>query len=500
MYKIGLIYIAVILFADSTLCQQPELPPEFNDIQNKLNEIPGLGNNAPTIEEIIEAAQKKCEENGGKEAFDRLMVAKDEIQECFQSNFNLTHIEGELNEKRKNGSMDEVFAKYCKKRPIIEACLKNLTNAVEPCLEESEKSSVKLLVSITENFIDFGCYKDGDRLAMFLAEGGLECVKNKSAELESCANKTLSHRIPANFALTSVPLLVFNNDGCQDYFNLQSCVVSTLEGCSDHTSANLVDAMFKFIRRSTPCKDYKQPSSTLGRSNRRVIRDTTNNPELSALLQAYDKLKQKYEPHCLQNGGSKARNEFQEGLVQVEKCQKTVQTNFMRKLEEVRGFAYDYMCKDFRYGLRGCLSNLTTKMEACSSRAEKYVPKFGLEIYDSLFNYQCKDEARALKMVLGEQDYCMKTILSSTDVCIGKTKHIRDYSKEAVVTKSELCSDLKLLKNCFVDMASQKCPGNTNINDLVKGFTDSIYAPCSSCNLTISLLLTLILILLTKVF
>ncbi|KAF5287541.1 hypothetical protein FQR65_LT12212 [Abscondita terminalis] len=480
--------------------QQPELPVELGGFQTKINEIPGLdlSENAPSVEEIIATAQEKCEKNGGKEAFDRLMVAKDEIQTCFESNFNLTQIEAELTEKRKTGSMDEVFAKYCKKRPVIEKCLKDLTGAVEPCLEDGEKSSMKLLVNITNTFIDFGCFKDGDRIAMFLAEGGLECVKSKSAELEECANKTLSNRIPKNFALSSLPLLVLNNDGCKDYHNLQTCVVHTLETCKDHISANLVDAIFKFVRRSTPCKDYNMPSSVIGTSQRRVIRSNGNSLELDALLQAYDKFKQKYEPHCLQNGGSKARNEFHEALFQVEKCQNTVQTNFMRKLEEVKGFAYDYMCNEFRYGLRGCLSNLTNKMEACLSRLEKYVPKFGLEIYDSLFKYQCKDNARALKMVLGEQDYCMKTILGSTDACIDKTKHIRDYSQEAVITKSELCSDLKLLKNCFIDMGSQKCPGNNNINDLVKGFTDAIYAPCSGCNLTISLILMLVLLTLGK--
>lgn len=34
---------------------------------------------------------------------------------------------------------------------------------------------------------------------------------------------------------------------------LQHCVVKELERCEETTPANLVDAMFKFIRNETPC-------------------------------------------------------------------------------------------------------------------------------------------------------------------------------------------------------------------------------------------------------
>lgn len=57
------------------------------------------------------------------------------------------------------------------------------------------------------------------------------------------------------------------------------------------------------------------------------------------------------------------------------------------------------MCSDFRQGIRTCLNNVVTKIEHCSSYSEKYVPKFGVEIYDSVFNYYCKDDALALKSI-----------------------------------------------------------------------------------------------------
>lgn len=87
-------------------------------------------------------------------------------------------------------------------------------------------------------------------------------------------------------------------------------------------------------------------------------------------------------------------------MTEVEKCQNIVQTKFIKRNEELKELSYDYMCKEYRLGLRECLVSLTGKIEQCSSPSEKYVPKFGLEIYDSIFKFHCKDDARALKSTI----------------------------------------------------------------------------------------------------
>lgn len=44
-------------------------------------------------------------------------------------------------------------------------------------------------------------------------------------------------------------------------FKLQSCIVKDLEECSDPTPANIVDSIFNFIRRATPCQNMMAPES-----------------------------------------------------------------------------------------------------------------------------------------------------------------------------------------------------------------------------------------------
>lgn len=61
--------------------------------------------------------------------------------------------------------MDEVFGKYCNKRPQLKECIKKTTDAAEPCMEEAEKQALNVTEHILEKIGDFVCYNDGDRIA-----------------------------------------------------------------------------------------------------------------------------------------------------------------------------------------------------------------------------------------------------------------------------------------------------------------------------------------------
>lgn len=61
--------------------------------------------------------------------------------------------------------MDEVFGKYCKKRPDLKECMLKTYNAAKPCLEESEINAINVTAQILSELGDFACFKDGDRIA-----------------------------------------------------------------------------------------------------------------------------------------------------------------------------------------------------------------------------------------------------------------------------------------------------------------------------------------------
>lgn len=44
---------------------------------------------------------------------------------------------------------------------------------------------------------------------------------------------------------------------CSSFDELHKCTVAKLEKCKENTPANIVDAVFKFTRKVSPCRDYK---------------------------------------------------------------------------------------------------------------------------------------------------------------------------------------------------------------------------------------------------
>jgi len=244
-------WICVTLLVLLGTAWSQELPDNLQHLKDKLGA-------SLSLEDVQGAAKAKCEKNGGAEAFDKLETAGGDLAECIQSNFNITQIKEEIAIKRKTGDLDEVFEKYCGRVPVVKKCVQTAAEAAKACMEEKEKEALKLLLNVTDSLATFACHKDGDRIAMFIAEGGPECIQSRQSDLERCANETLSHRIPTDISLNNLPSFGEDDteEACKDFSKLQTCAVKALEHCEDSTPANIVDALFKFIRRVSPCSAF----------------------------------------------------------------------------------------------------------------------------------------------------------------------------------------------------------------------------------------------------
>ncbi|CAG9817050.1 unnamed protein product [Phaedon cochleariae] len=95
-------------------------------------------------------------------------ACKDVKQKRSISLINIETLKNEVEEAKKTGSMDEVFGRYCNKRPQMTDCLKKTRDAIAPCLEENEKNAINFTANIVKQLGDFACVKDGDRIAQAL--------------------------------------------------------------------------------------------------------------------------------------------------------------------------------------------------------------------------------------------------------------------------------------------------------------------------------------------
>lgn len=120
-----------------------------------------------------------------------------------------------------------------------------------------------VFTDIVSNLLNFVCHKDGDQIALFIAEKGPECFTDKKDEMIVCLNSTFGSYLPddldttnlENNALPEMPSLTIGPEQCEKMDELQKCIVAVLEKCEETTPANLVESAFKFIRQETPCKN-----------------------------------------------------------------------------------------------------------------------------------------------------------------------------------------------------------------------------------------------------
>jgi len=214
-----------------------------------LNQIPGLSNlpiSNLSQEGIETAFRDKCKNQTNDDTqFDKILQGKTAFENCSTGLLNFTTLQDEIEAAKPTGNLDEVFAKYCRRVPTLINCAKEFYKTVKPCLSETEQDSAKLAANITQSMYDFLCYRDGDRIAMFIAEGGVECVQSKQTEIQNCAKSVFGEN-PQSFPTEK-------EKQCKTVQDLQTCVVNDLEKCSEPTPANIIDALFKYVRRLAKC-------------------------------------------------------------------------------------------------------------------------------------------------------------------------------------------------------------------------------------------------------
>lgn len=230
------------------------LPPELKD---KIDE-----NQLETLKNKTKVQFKnKCEQNGGEEAYEKAQNAGADFTKCLQGLVDMSMLQAEIENAKPNGNVDEVFKKYCAKKTDFLGCAKQMLDTTKSCFSPGERENIKIIQNVTDQLAEFVCFKDGDRIALFIAEGGQECLESKREEIQGCTKKVFGSEVNVslqldNMSTENMPQLKFDKEQCNQMSQLQVCVVDVLTNCTKPTSANIMESLFKFIRKSTPCKKY----------------------------------------------------------------------------------------------------------------------------------------------------------------------------------------------------------------------------------------------------
>ncbi|XP_068630802.1 27 kDa hemolymph protein-like [Battus philenor] len=197
--------------------------------------------------------KQQCKKSGAEDKVDDVEKVIKDFVDCLKGLFDVEVLKREIEEAKPNGALDEVFKKYCAKSPQLKTCIHSLTAGVAPCLDQTSRDNIGSANNATDQLIDFVCYKDGDRIALFIAEGGPECFQEKSGSIRQCAEK-----LKSSVSSIEAAQILSLTDQCGKYEELTTCVVKALEECSTPTPANMAESLFRYVRNGTPCKTQKQ--------------------------------------------------------------------------------------------------------------------------------------------------------------------------------------------------------------------------------------------------
>ncbi|XP_026333247.1 27 kDa glycoprotein-like [Hyposmocoma kahamanoa] len=189
-----------------------------------------------------------CTKNGASEHLQDVKAAITAFGDCLKGLIDIETITDEIKKAMPNGELDEVFKKYCEKTPQLKNCLYTMLEGVKPCMDSAIRSHIGDIKNGTSQLLEFICYKDGDRIALFYAEGGPACLQSKIAELRDCGQK-LKDSVSTVEEAKAMSL----DTQCHKYDELTSCMVTELEKCDTPTPGNMAESLFKYIRNTSPC-------------------------------------------------------------------------------------------------------------------------------------------------------------------------------------------------------------------------------------------------------
>ncbi|XP_039499125.1 27 kDa hemolymph protein [Drosophila santomea] len=258
---------AVLGSVDLAASLDPSLLENVDVDQLKASYLPpGLQNANVTLADFQKLLQSKCEKanaNLPKGSVNSTALGKSieeaglQLVECLAGLANVTEIQAEIEEASPKGDLDVVFEKYCLRLPQAKSCLKNFNDALLPCLTTDEKAHNAVLQRIADKLLEFICYKNGDQIALFIAEEGPECLQQSRDGIASCLNSSFAGYLPKAFSPEwDLPQLVLGPKQCVDLYSFETCTVTLLEKCRTITPSNIVESMFRYVRKESSCQPH----------------------------------------------------------------------------------------------------------------------------------------------------------------------------------------------------------------------------------------------------
>uniref|UniRef100_A0A1A9VYJ5 Uncharacterized protein n=1 Tax=Glossina austeni TaxID=7395 RepID=A0A1A9VYJ5_GLOAU len=182
----------------------------------------------------------------GITAYNNIEKESEKLKTCLNGHLNVTKLQGKMSQGDLRNNLKTIFSAYCQKKGDLTKCVENFSNELTPCLDANDRALQKDAIRMTGKLYEFLCLNDGNQIVEFIINGGPECVQQHyKAIVDKCIE-------PHFIEFDRSPLTV---EKCKNLNNMEKCFVNELNACPNKKAANIVQDLFRYMKKDTICRD-----------------------------------------------------------------------------------------------------------------------------------------------------------------------------------------------------------------------------------------------------
>jgi len=201
--------------------------------------------------------EERCLTFGGQKVLEDYLSEQEHLIFCMLQQFDIEELELEIEKNKKSGDLDLVFKKYCSDHvPAARECLADFLAVSSLCLPQQKRSGLNVTLAMVDSAIEYACHRDGDRIALFVSEEGVECVVENKEKLLRCVQRSVPEMFSSYHRRRNpnkMHFYVFQQENCRKVDAIIKCVEESLVDCSDPTPSELLSGLLTTMRNATPC-------------------------------------------------------------------------------------------------------------------------------------------------------------------------------------------------------------------------------------------------------
>jgi len=194
---------------------------------------------------------------GGQKVLEDFLSEQENLIFCMLQQFDIEELASAIETNRKTGDLDLVFKRYCSDHvPAARECLADFLSVSALCLPEESRAGLNVTLSMVDSAIQYACHRDGDRIALFVSEEGVQCVSANQETLMRCVKKSVPEMFSPYYRRRNpnqMHFYVFQQENCRKVDAIIDCVERSLESCPDPAPSDLLHGMLTAMQSVTPC-------------------------------------------------------------------------------------------------------------------------------------------------------------------------------------------------------------------------------------------------------